>query len=131
MKNRTLVLNDLLKMKESNLSLHEMTIKLQHYGLSYYEGINLLNEVTKNSLEDLSELLLKEQYWINIKNETDKKEQILHLEYEEMKSCKIEKKHKFDEHIQEAYQTLLDNKKAKNKKFRNLDKSLIDLFKSV
>lgn len=131
MKNRILILNDLLKMQESNLSLHEMTTKLQHYGLSYYEGINVLNEVTHKTLEELSEFLLKQEYWQNIKNKTDEKEEVLHLEYEAMMNFKVKKQKKFDEHIQETYQTLVDSKKAKEKKLKNLDNTLTDLFKSV
>lgn len=128
MKNRILILNDLLKMQENNMSLNEMEIKLQHYGLSYYEAINILNEVTHEPLNNLSELLLKDNYWQTMKTKSDEKEEVLKNEYEAMLVIRNQKSQKIDENINETYQNIVQNRKDKEKKLRNLDKHLTEIF---
>ena len=128
MKNRTFILSDLLRMQENNISLEEMSTKLQHYSLSYYESLNILNEVTHQSLENISKILLSQDYWRKIKEQSDKKHEILNSEYDSIMTKKLEKQKKLDKDIEESYQNLLQNKKEKEKKLKNLDKTLSELF---
>lgn len=128
MKNRILILTDLIKMKEANISLDEMIKNLEHNGLSYYESINILNEVTHVSLEKLSDIMLREQYWKIMKNKTDEKEGIVQNEYDSIMSMKVNNHNKLDENIKEAYQHLVNNKKEQEKKLKNLDKTLTEIF---
>lgn len=128
MKNRILILTDLIKMKEANISLDEMIKNLEHNGLSYYESINILNEVTHVSLEKLSDTMLREQYWKIMKNKTDEKEGIVQNEYDSIMSMKVNNHNKLDENIKEAYQHLVNNKKEQEKKLKNLDKTLTEIF---
>lgn len=130
MKNRILILNDLLKLQENHVSLNDMITKLQHYGLSYYETISVLNEVTHEPLEKLSDLLLKEEYWQNMKKNSDEKEQTLKSEYEAMMVIKQSKQEHFDQKINETYKSMVETKKEKEKRLKNLDNTLTDIFKS-
>lgn len=130
MKNRILILNDLLKLQENHVSLEDMVTKLQHYGLSYYETISVLNEVTHEPLEKLSDLLLKDEYWQNMKKNSDEKEQTLKNEYEAMMVIKQSKQEHFDQKINETYKSMVETKKEKEKRLKNLDNTLTDIFKS-
>lgn len=130
MKNRSLILNDLIKMQEQNNSLEEMKIKLQEYHVSYYEALNLLKEVTKQRLEELQDNLLKDEYWKNIKTKSEEKENDLTNEFEAIINIKSKKQKQFEEDIQECYECLVNIKKAKEKKLKNLDNTLNELFRN-
>lgn len=128
MKNRTLILNDLSRMQENNVSLEEMSNKLQHYAMSYYESLNILHEVTHQSLEKISQILLSQDYWQEMKKKSDEKDKTLNTEYESIMTIKMKKQKKFDQDIEESYQHLINHKKAKEKKLKNLDNTLTELF---
>ena len=130
MKNKILILNDLLKLQENHVSVEDMIIKLQHYGLSYYETISILNEVTHEPLEKLSDLLLKEEYWQNMKMNSDEKEKTLKSEYESMLMIKQNKQENFDQKINETYKSMIETKKEKEKRLKNLDNTLTDIFRN-
>ena len=74
MKNRELLFNELLKMRNSNVSLDEMIVKATHYHLNYYETVNLLHEITKLSVQEISDNLLKDNHWQKLKEKTDENE---------------------------------------------------------
>lgn len=128
MKNRTLILNDLTRMQENHVALEEMTNKLQHFAMSYYESLNMLHEVTGKSLLAISEQLLKNPYWQEMKQKTDEKEISLNSEYASIIKHKHVKQKMFDEAIEESYNSVLDNKKQKEKRLRSLDKSIMEIF---
>lgn len=128
MKNRSLILNDLSRMQEDNVSLEEMSNKLQSYGMSYYESLNILREVTHESLEKISHILLSKNYWQEMKKKSDEKEETLKTEYESIMTLKMKKHKKLAEDIEESYHHLINHKKEKEKKLKNLDQTLIEIF---
>lgn len=129
MKNRTLILNDLNRMQEHNVSLEEMAYKLQHFSLCYYESLNILHEVTNKSLVEISNELLKEQYWQDMKAKTDEKENALNTEYSAILQNKEMKKQNFDKAIEESYNGVLDSNKQKENRLRNLDQTIMEIYK--
>lgn len=127
MKNRTLILNDLTRMQENNVSFIEMVNKLQHFAMSYYESLNMLHEVTNKPLQDISEELLKNPYWQEMKEKTDEKEEALNTEYSAIMHHKKIKQKSFDQAIEESYLSVLDSKKQKEKRLKSLDKSIMEM----
>ena len=128
MKNRELLFNELLKMRNSNVSLDEMIVKATHYHLNYYETVNLLHEITKLSVQEISDNLLKDNHWQKLKEKTDEKDNILSEEFEHLKVLRVNKLKKFDKNIEDTYNEILEQRKQKEKKLRNLDKALTELF---
>lgn len=128
MKNRDFILNELIKMSERNVTIDEIINKLKHYNMSYYESLNLLHEVMKKSLTEISENLLKDEYWKTQKEKADNYSDNLHQEYLSILEIKKEKNSNLHKHIEESYKEILKHKKEKEKKLLNLDKVLTELF---
>jgi len=128
MKNRDFILNELIKMSEKNVNIDEMINKLKHYNMSYYESLNILNEVTKTSLEKISMNLLKDEYWKTQKEKTDNYSENLNQEYLNIIEVIKEKQSNLHQNIEESYKEIIKQKKEKEKKLLNLDKVLTELF---
>ena len=128
MKNRDFILNELIKMSEKNISIDEMINKLKHYNMSYYESLNILNEVMKKSLNEISDCLLKDDYWKIQKEKTDSYSDILNKEYLSIMEVTKEKRNNLNQNIEESYKEILNQRKEKEKKLLNLDKVLTELF---
>lgn len=128
MKNRDFILNELIKMSEKNTSIDEMINKLKHYNMSYYESLNILNEVMKKSLNEISDCLLKDDYWKIQKEKTDSYSEIVNKEYLSIMEVTKEKRNNLNQNIEESYKEILNQRKEKEKKLLNLDKVLTELF---
>lgn len=128
MKNRNFILNELIKMSEKNISIDEMINKLKHYNMSYYESLNMLNEVMKKSLNEISDYLLKDDYWKIQKEKTDSYSEIVNKEYLSIMEVTKEKINNLNQNIEESYKEILNQRKEKEKKLLNLDKVLTELF---
>lgn len=128
MKNRNFILNELIKMSEKNISIDEMINKLKHYNMSYYESLNMLNEVMKKSLNEISDYLLKDDYWKIQKEKTDSYSEIVNKEYLSIMEVTKEKRNNLNQNIEESYKEILNQRKEKEKKLLNLDKVLTELF---
>lgn len=128
MKNRDFILNELIKMSEKNISIDEMINKLKHYNMSYYESLNILNEVMKKSLNEISDCLLKDDYWKIQKEKTDSYSEIVNKEYLSIMEVTKEKRNNLNQNIEESYKEILNQRKEKEKKLLNLDKVLTELF---
>ncbi len=128
MKNRDFILNELIKMSEKNTSIDEMINKLKHYNMSYYESLNILNEVMKKSLNEISDCLLKDDYWKVQKEKTDSYSEIVNKEYLSIMEVTKEKRNHLNQNIEESYKEILNQRKEKEKKLLNLDKVLTELF---
>lgn len=128
MKNRDFILNELIKMSEKNISIDEMINKLKHYNMSYYESLNMLNEVMKKSLNEISDCLLKDDYWKIQKEKTDSYSEIVNKEYLSIMEVTKEKRNNLSQNIEESYKEILNQRKEKEKKLLNLDKVLTELF---
>lgn len=128
MKNRDFILNELIKMSERNVTIDEIINKLKHYNMSYYESLNLLHEVMKKSLEEISDYLLKDDYWKTQKEKTDNYSDNLTKEYLNIMEVTKEKRNNLHQNIEESYEEILSQRREKEKKLLNLDKVLTELF---
>lgn len=96
--------------------------------MSYYESLNILNEVMKKSLNEISDCLLKDDYWKIQKEKTDSYSEIVNKEYLSIMEVTKEKRNNLNQNIEESYKEILNQRKEKEKKLLNLDKVLTELF---